>query len=423
MSEYNIFEVFIRLDILKEVSIANEDVFLCKFKEDIYSSGTVGKIVLFDKYGIKEYGPLTGDERLIIVYGKSSKIVKEFSLLRISKVSSVTQFQQTRTSVLELHFVDTYFKELVLKKFSRSWDRKKRASDIIEDVVTNMLDIKNKRVMNIESSATYFENFVMPYWTPLQVIRYLSDRAIGTKGRSNYGYLFFTNSRYQINYITLDNLLNNATIDRDEYIFETSSTNYDNRILSWEITGVDHLGIKELGGGQYLGFNPASKEFLGIEFDDEFIYSNAVKQITSIGRSALFDGDYIDNDSKHFNYQYKLSGETDKTIIKNLFYNNFIRKYSLHNMAKLLVTGHDKRFAGQKIIVKWPSASTSDIFSNMDSGQYLIKSIQHSFTPLTTPFYLQTLTCIKNAYESNRYNPIGGSLASILESFKFGLFK
>jgi hypothetical protein len=92
-------------------------------------------------------------------------------------------------------------------------------------------------------------------------------------------------------------------------------------------------------------------------------------------------------------------------------------------MAKLLVTGHDKRFAGLKIIVKWPSASTSDIFSNMDSGQYLIKSIQHSFTPLTTPFYLQTLTCIKNAYESNRYNPIGGSLASILESFKFGLFK
>jgi hypothetical protein len=418
-TEHGMFSVVLKLDGLNVVNIDNKDVYKCVLKEDIYSLGTVGKLIIFDKYGLKEYGPLTGDEKLVLMYGKTSTISREFSLLKLSKISSVVEFQQAKTSVIELYFVDSFYINLTLKKYSKSWGTGTKASAIVEDIVKKMLEIT--KTINIEASETYFDNFSMPYWSPAEAIRYLSDRSKGTRGKCNYGYLFYSNSKNYINYLTLDNLLNNGEVDRETYTLESSITVNDNRILSWEIAGVDHTGIRELGGGQMLGFDPATKEFIGIQFEDSFVYSTAVKQISTLGSSSLFDGKYIDNNSNKFNYMYELSGETDKTIIKNIFYNNFIRRYSLQNSVKLLVTGHDKRFIGQKINIQWPSMVPNNMYSSLDSGQYLIRSIVHSFSPLTTPFYVQTLQCIKNAYEQNKYGSTTAS-STVFSNFDLGSF-
>jgi hypothetical protein len=420
--DYGIFNVFIKLDALKEIQIKNEDIFRVYFNEDIYFFGSVGKLILYDKYGLKEYGPITGDEKLVVVYGKTGGITKEFSLQRITRISGVSQFKQTDLTVLELHFVDSFFPGLVSKRFSRAWPGQKKGSEIVKDILEKMVGIDMKFV-DIEDSATTFENFYMPYWSPGEAIRWISNRAIGTKGKCNYGYLMYPSSAAYLSFVTLDNLLNNAKIDNEIYLFETTDLNYTNKILSWQITGVDQMGIRELGGGRLLGYDSSEKKILGLEKNDEFIYSDAVKKISALGQSSLFDGSTIDNKSDIFNYAYENTGESDPTILKNLFYNNFIRRYSLQNMVKLLVPGHNKRFAGQKINVNWPSVSTKEIFSSMDSGQYLIKSIVHSFGPMQTPAYLQTLTCIKNAYQSNKFNTTTGILNNILGSFKLGIFK
>jgi len=58
----------------------------------------------------------------------------------------------------------------------------------------------------------------------------------------------------------------------------------------------------------------------------------------------------------------------------------------------------------------------------MDSGQYLIKSIVHSFGPMQTPAYLQTLTCMKNAYQSNKFNTTTGIVNNVMGKFKLGIF-
>ena len=421
MSEHGLFEVFIRLDALKEIPIKNEDVFKAYFNEDIYFFGTVGKLILYDKYGLKEYGPVTGDEKIMITYGRDSANVKEFSLVRISKISGVSQFKQSRTAVLELHFVDSFFLNMVTRKFSRAWQGQKRGSEIVKDILEKMVGLENQTI-EIEQSATSFENFYMPYWTPAETIRWISDRSIGTKGKSNYGYLLYPSSKKLLNFITLDNLLNNAQVDSDPYLLETTDLNYLNKVLSWQITGVDQMGIKELGGGRLLGYDHSEKKILGLEKNDQFIYSEAVKKISALGQSSLFDGSTIDNKSDIFNYTYENTGESDPTILKNMFYNNFIRRYSLQNMVKFLVTGHNRRYAGQKIVVNWPSVSDDDIFSSMDSGQYLIKSVVHTFSPLQTPIYLQTLTCIKNAYQTNKFNTTTGIVNSILGNFKLGIF-
>lgn len=416
------FSVFLKLDALKTVTIDNKDVFRCMFNEDIYSYGAVGKLTLFDRYGLKEYGPITGDEKLVITYGREKFLTKEFSLIRISKISGVTEFQPSRTSVLELHFTDTYFRNLVMKKFSKAWGKGKKGSEIVEDIIRKMVEIPQGGEVEIEPSDTYLDDFCMPYWSPADTIRWISNRIKGTRGKCNYGYLLYPSSKKYLNFVTLDNLLNNAEIDRSDYIFETTDLNNLNKIMSWQVTGVDQMGIRELGGGQLLGYDSKEKEVIGIEKDDSFVYSDAVKKITSLGSSSLFDGFTIDNDSTKFNYTYETTGESDKEVLKNIFYNNFIRRYSLQNMVKLLVVGSNTRFAGQKINIQWPSYGAKDMFSSMDSGQYLIKSIVHSFTPLHTPFFLQVVTAMKNAYQSNKFNSTTQTGGGILGQFKIGIF-
>jgi hypothetical protein len=420
---YGIFSIVIKLDALSTMTIDNKDIWRAYWKEDIYLQGTLGKLVLFDKYGLKEYGPLTGDEKIVLAYGSDGVNAKEFSLIKIDKISSITEFEHGKSSVIELCFTDTYYRNLTMKKYSKAWS-KKTASDIIKDIVENMLEVTSS--YEIESSDTEFESFYMPWWTPAETIRYISARAKGTKGKCNYGYLFYSNSQKLINFTTLDALLNNSTIDSDTYVFQTSDINYVNKVQAYEMSGVDHQGIKEIGGGRLLGFDGAKKEFLGIESDDSFIYSTAVKKISTLGSSSLFDGNYVDNDSSKFNYTYSLEGEDSKDMLKNIFYNNFIRRYSLHNCSKIVVLGHQKRYAGMKINVQWPSMNANEIYSSMDSGQYLIKSIMHNFTPMTTPQYSQTLTILKNAYLENKFNnttSVSGTINNLVSSImKLGSF-
>jgi hypothetical protein len=285
-----------------------------------------------------------------------------------------------------------------MKRFSRSWDDSIVASDIIKNIIENMLKI-DVSLTNIETSRDVLP-LCIPNWSTAETIRWISNRITGTKGK--YGYLFYSNSDKLINYVTLDGLFKQTLTDTETYVFDTQDLTYQNKILAWQLSGVNHLAAKEVGGGAYLGFNPATKSFIGFEEDETFVYSKAVQEITSLGCTSLFDGNYIDNDPQNFNYVYTLEGETDKTILKNMFYNNFIRRYSLQNSLKVLVEGHDKRYAGMMVEIAWPSHNVNDLFSSVDSGYYLVKSVTHKFSPLSTPLYTQTVVLIKNAYNSSK---------------------
>jgi hypothetical protein len=414
------FSVLIQFDYLKTISISNKDIMECYFIEDLYSMVNLGKITLFDRYGLKEYGPLTGDERIIINYGSDGLITKEFRIYRIPSIEGVTEFNQTAKSAISLYFTDLYYNDLMMKKFSKSWKSGTLASDIVKDMMKNMLELEvNNSGINIERSSTKFKtDFCMPNWTVANTIRWISNRIIGTTGK--YGYLLFSNSNKYLNFVTLDGLLKSSTKDPNIYKFDTTDINYENKILGWKVMGVDQSGIKELGGGQILGFDPSTKSFLGLTKDEGFIYSDAIKKITALGNSSLFDGNYINNDSTKFNYACNLSGESDKEIIKNMYYNNFIRRYSLQNMIKIQVVGNDKRYAGMKLDMFWPSIDTKEVYNPMDSGMYLVKSVTHQFSPMRSPVYTQVLVLIKNAYNSNKIGTNTATAGFQLFDFIFG---
>jgi hypothetical protein len=414
------FNIAIQLDAYKTVNIALEDVMDCYFVEDIYCMFNLGKLTIFDRYGIKEHGPLTGDEKLYISYGKTSLIEKNFAIYRIPKIEGASEFSRTATTVIEIYFSNSYFRDIMQKKFSKSWSKDIVATDIVKDIIINMLGIDSSS-LNIEPSKTKFnEPFCIPQWNVADTIRWISERITGTVGK--YGYMFYSNSRKYVNYVTLDGLLKSGQKDSQVYQFTTTDMDYENKILSWQSSGVDLTGMREISGGQYLGFDPATKSFLGLENSEEFIYSDVIKKITSMGNTSLFDANTIDNKSKEFNYTYKLLGETDESVMKNMFYNDFIRKYSQHNMLKILVAGHDKRYAGGKIEIMWPASSLKDMYNSMDSGQYLIKSITHMFSPLSTPLYTQIMVLIKNAYANSKTSTNTKVVSSDSFDFNIGSF-
>jgi hypothetical protein len=415
------FSAAIIFDYLSAIKIDNKDIMECYFIEDIYSMCTLGKITLMDKYGIKEYGPLTGDESIVIGYGNTSLIERVFKIYRIPKIEGVVDFKRTSDSVISIYFVDSYFNNLTMKKFSKGWDKNIKGSEIVSDIIKNMLQITDMSQVNIETSADVFKDpFYIPQWNAAETIRWLSNRLTGTTGK--YGYLFYSSSDKFVNYVTLDGLLKSAKVDPDTYVFDSTDMEYENKIKSWQTSGVDFVAVKELGGGQLLGFDSSKKEFLGIKEDNEFIYSNVIRKLAAggsfLGNSSLFDNG-IDNNSKDFNYSYILEGESDIETLSNIFYNNFIRRYSLQNMVKVLVEGHDKRYAGMKIEVMWPTNNTKEIYNSMDSGQYLVKSVTNHFMPLKNPMYTQTLMLIKNAYNNNKYgNTVAAAGSSnIISSF------
>ncbi len=415
------FSLTLTLDYLGTQKIDNQDIMDCYFIEDIYSMCTFGKVSLHDRYGLKEYGPLTGDEVITLSYGNDALTTRVFTLYRIPTIEGTMDFQRATVPVVSLYFADSHFTTITLKRFSKSWPGTAKGSDIVQDICTNMIGLPSNMVKIEPSNGTMVNSFCMPQWSIAETIRWLSNRLVGTTGK--YGYMFYTSSSDTsswVNFATLDGLLKAGPKDTQTYLFDTSDMTYKNVIKAWATMGIDHIGVKEIGGGQLLGVDSSTKSFLGITPDESFIYSKAIKNITSLGGSSLFDGTSIDNDSTKFNYSYLLEGDADKTTLQNIFYNNFIRRYSLQNMVKVMVVGDPKRYAGMKITVMWPSTQASEIYSSMDSGPYLVKSVTHQFYPLQVPTYMQTLVLIKNAYDNSKTGdntPSGGSTAL---GFSFG---
>ncbi|MFW6002451.1 MAG: hypothetical protein ACOCQD_03845 [archaeon] len=110
--------------------------------EDIFSYCMVGKIVFLDSRGIFEFGPLTGNERVILVYGEDEDIELNF---KIYKVNRVDQMSNTvpEEEVIELFFAEDMFFIMNFYQYSRAW-KDTKISDIVNHITTHHLGIEKK---------------------------------------------------------------------------------------------------------------------------------------------------------------------------------------------------------------------------------------------------------------------------------------
>ena len=393
------------------------------FIEDINTPYVTGKLTFVDGLGLLESGPIIGSEQIIIQYSSSreseKKVVKSFQSFKLSDISSMSQTDPS-TTVIELHFVDTYFLLLCTPVYSRSWPKETPGHEIVKHIITKMSGIDEKYIDkdNWEECREKVDYFYMPWWTCNTAIKYLMRKMSGAKSELG-GYLFYANTKgsidrpedeqlFTLNFVTLDTLLANTNMIQigkdDDSVYSVTdikggesenpgpsiSGKQDyNRILSYVIDSVDLSNVKTLQGGHYFGYDTQKKTFL----DADYTYTKELAKHTVLGETSLFL-DISDSTAAQI-----FTGEDRQEYVDNMKYNDWAKKYCMQNYLNIVVQGHELRYAGGLIKVSWPSRNLDKPANMLMSGGYLVKSITHYFNPVDTISYRQKMVLIKNGYD------------------------
>ena len=386
----------------QSIVLNNGDIVELYFMEDIFKYCMSGTITFNDRYNLLEFAPFTGNEKIALMYSVSDKDLASrreivFDIWKIGRIQQVgTGMKEESENLITINFIDPFFYGFNLRKYSRSWSNEKY-SDIMSDILNNMVFVKKGGRKLIVEESSNRTDFIIPYWTPQTALRWLMRRAKG-KETNTSGYLCFNNTKngFSHNLVTLNYLLSDIgkTIDSVPYQFSSKNVSSDNKILEWWINGVDYNSTPILRGGTWKGSDFNTKKLLNYEF----LYSDGVKDTVMLGKKTLFPKI---NDSYSSNI---MPGDSSYDIIENISYNDWAKRYNMQFIVNIIVEGHEKRYAGQQIEIKWPSGEKAlgnqVAFNELLKGKYLIKSITHSFDPGHSFYYRQRIVLIKNAYSN-----------------------
>ena len=104
----------------KEVNIMVTEIEQLYFIEDIFSYSMVGKLQFNDRQGIMEFGPLTGNEKLGIVYGVAEDTERVFDIYKINRIIPSWNNSDSKENFIEILFVDEMFYNLTNRQYSTS---------------------------------------------------------------------------------------------------------------------------------------------------------------------------------------------------------------------------------------------------------------------------------------------------------------
>ena len=392
-----------------------KDLEVFYFIEDIFSHSIVGVLRFRDTIGFHEFAPLTGDnERLLITYGQDTDVDIAFDVYEVKEIAGLNPSQGQGQNVIEITFVDDMYQLLTQQKFSRSWQQES-VSNIVKHITNHMLEINS--FSRFEESGEKID-FAMPYWYPKQAISWLCRRGV-SKVTKKPGYLFYNNTR-GTNFITLDNLLQGSPqigrLTSVPYQFDRPGEPYfTNKILGFSIQGVDNYDMPNLRGGFRYGYDFSTKSFI----TGQYQYSDLLRDVTVLGNRSL----YSDIGTPRANYV--LEAEPDPNILDAMFESEWQKRYSLQQAIKIIVRGHEQRFAGDMIEIQWPSTEKDEVWNRQMKGLYLVKSVTNQWSP-TRPAWVQKLVLLKNGYtdsrnknllKSTRKNIYGSTVSSVLGSF------
>jgi len=312
----------------------------------------------------------------------------------MSKIEGDATVQAGTTQTIDIFFTDSMFYGLNFLQFSKSW-KDEKISDIIFDISEDILGV-SKWDWKKETSNK-LEYFYSPYWSPHTSLDYLLKRGEEISSKTP-GLCWYNNSKGS-NLVSIDTLLNQSklmTIDNEDdgiYVFEDSNLFLFNKILHWSISGIDNTALRNLSGRTLLRFNNNTKTFNVIEKK----YTDMLKNHVVLGKNSLY------NDKSDVKNGFEYRGDDNDTEIETMYQHNWNKLYDNQQIININVRGHENRYCGGMIEIKWPSMEqTTQIFNSNLQGKYLIKSITHYFSGYVNPSYSQKLVLIKNGYEDSQ---------------------
>ena len=395
----------------REVGILDsQQIVECYFIEDIFKYNLSGKLTFYDTEGIYENAPFTGNEMLVLVYGTDEIREITFHVWKVVNITQVSNVHSTTKNIIELFFVDTAFYNTMMRDFSRSFPKNTLHSDIVKHLLKNMVGFPDKDINIERSSSKILKDWVMPGWSVADSIGWLASRASGEKSGTS-GYLCYnsTQETWKANFVTLNYLFSeNNVIDANDFIFEGDSTTTPNKILEWWVNGTDKSTMRTVFGGRWHGIDTSKKELI----KEELKFTDGLSKTVLLGKKSYFP------DVSDAACSCRITGDI-RADLKNNFYNEWVKRYSLQNAVNILIEGNEKRYAGHQIRIMWPSINkTTQIYDKQKEGKYLIKSITHNFTGGGRNInYMQRIVLLKNAFEdSNSSSLVKATRMNILQS-------
>lgn len=375
--------------------IPTEDIVECWFIEDIYSYCMTGKLKFYDSIKLIEKGPFTGSEKVIFTYGATDRREIIFDIWDTPEIIQAAANRSTDKSLIECTLVDSAFGTMFYTNTSTSWPKNTLYTKIVHDILSNILKWEPSRINIEESDDFYDEGLAFPWWSPVNMIGWILKRTAsqrqGTSGYLCYNNTFNTNS---VNVYTLNHLFSeNNAVDDQDYVFTGQTVDVtQNKILDWSISGVDQSLMRVVRGGQFKGFDQNTKRLMNYHYT----YKDGIEDTIILGRKSLLP-DISDDKTSH-----DIIGGDAKEM-RNVIYDEWVKRYCLQFMVDFIVQGNEKRYAGLQIQVRWPSSDPEkQSFQKQLEGLYLVKSITHSFTGHGNNInYIQKLRLIKNGFQDS----------------------
>jgi hypothetical protein len=389
--------VSIRMGDGKVLIFPGESIKECFFIEDIFSYCMVGKLSFVDNVGLYEYGPLTGNETVAIRYGRYSEKEIIFHITSVISISPTEATGSDATPIISLELIDTSYEFMTLNLFSRSFDAKLKHTDVIKHLLMNMVGWSANKINILESSSEFEEPFVIPYWTIIDTMIYILNKA--KYSANDYGYLCYNNTKngFSVNVLPLSYLLSESNVvDKIHYNLDDTKEQINNKIFDWWFEGIEHQDTKNYRRSIYLTHDIETKSMTKIDIKyDDFIKFNKI-----LGKYTLFDNTYGLEDKLTTSYDIVNAVNMDE--VYNKLHNDFTKRYNVQQVLNVIVYGNEKRYAGHQIIIDWPSIDkTSKSLSKIYEGVYLVKTITHDFVGNNKGMgYTQRMVLIKNGYQN-----------------------
>ena len=393
--------------------------------EDMYNNTISGKLVLSDSVGVLNFTTLNGTEFLKIKLNKARDY--QASIERTFRIYSVSDRNFDKSMNHESYTIHFCSEEFLISEQYRLCKayKKKSISEIVFDVLTNVMKIDKKNKKNIyidETSGVY--DFVLPNKKIFETINWLCTYAL-SKSKEGADYLFFENAQGYY-FKSLQNLFQQDSA----YLFNYDPKNTDQQdvekklftVLKMEV--LDYFDtLKSTSNGTFanrlISIDPLSRKKYVTDFNynqyfqksDRLNSSPVTNNYKNRFGKQLFDAPPKDLENGtlrlcvsnsvegNVNYVRNTPGSVSNDFFVEKYLPNRVAQIALanHTRLKITVPGNTDLVTG--MIVSLGVSGVSPMSETLNnsiadspkernydpylSGRYIISAMRHVISPTT----------------------------------------
>jgi len=159
--------------------------------EDIYSNYLTGSLVFPDSMNLVKNFPIIGDEDLYITfYTPGVDSVPRQVKFKVFKISSFVRGTGSTTVAVRLEFVSHIAEVSLRNKFNRVL-KNLPFSEMIKTVYDDMTKLDTKLPALVADETFGKSTVIIPNWSPLYAINWMTHRSVAKQNQSIADYLFY----------------------------------------------------------------------------------------------------------------------------------------------------------------------------------------------------------------------------------------